>query len=94
MRNINEIIETTISDRTVKSYKTYVVAVRKAEEARVEAESSFKVTPSQDFVPMMYVIVQRSDERFVPVFLLTQFLRDNECGGYIGVLSRMGFVSI
>lgn len=92
--NINKIVESVIGDRTVKSYKTYAVAEQKAEEARIKGEQSFMLSDDQKFVPMMYVIVQRSDGRFTPVFLMTQFLRINECGGYIGVFSQMGYISI
>lgn len=92
--NINEIAESTIGDSTAKSYKEYAMAVSKAECAKIQAEHSFLLEGEEEYVPMMYVIVQRSDGRFTPVFLLTQFLTINKFGGYIGVLAQMGFISI
>jgi len=92
--SINDIVESTINDKSVKSYKEYTMAVSKAECAKIRAEHSFLPEGQEQYIPMMYVIVQRSDGRFTPVFLQSQFLNVNGFGGYIMELANMGFITI
>jgi len=92
--SINEIVESTIGDNNVKTYKEYTMAVSKAECAKIQVEHSFLPEGQEQYIPMMYVIVQRSDGRFTPVFLQSHFLNINGFGGYIMELANMGFITI
>lgn len=92
--NINELVAG-VPAKDIKTYATFETAVRYAEKASRAATNSFKTRDDQDMKPMMFVVIQHPDNnRWTPVFLLTQFLQTNECGGYIGVVSQMGYISI
>jgi len=92
MQNITAMIEKLLNDdnRAVKTFKSPQFANSKGQKLAEECLAHFDVT-----VPMRYIVVYLPNrKRFTTIFLLTEFLRRNNTGGYVGAISDAGYVGI
>lgn len=45
-------------------------------------------------IPMRYVVARKPDGKWTAIFLVSQFFDSNNTGGYVGVASQYGFMSL
>ena len=45
-------------------------------------------------IPMRYIETRNADGRWTAVFLVSEYFNRNKTGGYIGIASQHGFMSI
>lgn len=74
---------------SIKSYKTWTNASKKAEVMNKETQEFFGA--SND---LRYVIVPLDNGRWTPIFFLSDFIKIAKCGGYLPYLADRGFYSI
>lgn len=77
---------------SIKTYATYESAVTTAEKMATFTADYFGLPENHS--TMSYIIVGLPSGRFTIIFQLSQFLKDNNTGGYIVFLAEKGFYCI
>lgn len=49
---------------------------------------------SQGEVPCRFIKAMNAKGRWTAIFLVTEFMNRNQCGGYVGFASQHGFMSV
>jgi hypothetical protein len=49
---------------------------------------------AEDHAPMRYIVCKTPDDRWTATFLVSEYFRRNNTGGYVGVASQYGFMSL
>jgi len=76
--------------KAIKTYASYQFADAQGPKIEAKCQNTFDTNQSLDYI----VIFLPTFKRFTTVFMFSDFVRRADVGGYIGVVSDQGFMSV